>query len=162
MINEKIRVKEVRLIDGEGGQVGVVSIETARQMGLQSGLDLILISETAVPPVCKLVDFGQFKYQQQKKDKQNRKNTKSQVTKEIKLSAKISDHDYVVKLNKGKEFLAKGFKVKLSMMFRGREIMHVDLGRIVIDRFFSDIAGIGIGSDVVQTGKSLVAIVHPK
>ncbi len=152
----------MRLIDGEGKQAGVVTIENARAMALQSGLDLLLLSDSAVPPVCKLVDFGQFKYQQQKKEKLNRKNTKSQVTKEIKLGPKISEHDYQVKLNRGKEFLAKRFKVKISIMFRGREIMHIDLGRNLVNRFIQDVSELGNGSEIVQSGKSLVVIVNPK
>ncbi len=150
------------MIDGEGQQAGVVTIENARAMAQQAGLDLLLLSDTAVPPVCKLVDFGQFKYQQQKKEKLNRKNTKSQVTKEIKIGPKISEHDYQVKLTRGREFLTKRFKVKISIMFRGREIMHIDLGRNLMTRFIQEVSDIGNGADIVQSGKSLVVIVNPK
>ncbi len=161
-MNEKIKVKEVRLIDEEGRQAGVVATDLAQNMALQRGLDLLLVSETANPPVCKLVDFGQFKYQLQKKEKLNKKNTKSQVTKELKLGPKISDNDYLVKLNKGKEFLQKGFKVKVSVNFRGREVMHMDLGRNILSRYLQDTSSIGAGSDVVSSAKSLVVLINPK
>jgi len=150
------------LITESGEQAGVVTIEKARSMAQESGFDLLLISETAVPPVCKLVDFGQFKYQQQKKDKLNKKNTKSQVTKEIKIGPKISEHDYQVKLNRGREFLIKRYKVKVSIMFRGREIMHMDLGRKLMERYIQELNEVGIGSDIVQAGRTLVVIITPK
>jgi translation initiation factor IF-3 len=161
-LNEKIRAKEVRLIDEEGNQAGVVAIGDAQTMAVQRGLDLLLVSETANPPVCKLVDFGQFKYQLQKKEKLNKKNTKSQVTKELKIGPKISENDYLVKLNKGKEFLQKGFKVKVTVNFRGREVMHMDLGRVILSRYLQDTSSVGTGSDVVSAGRSLVVMVNPK
>lgn len=150
------------MILGDGGQAGVVTIEEARSLAQQSGLDLLLLSETAVPPVCKLVDFGQFKYQQQKKEKLNRKNTKSQVTKEIKIGPKISEHDFQVKLDRGRDFLVKRFKVKVSIVFRGREIIHMELGRVLVNRYIQNLSDLGIASDIVQAGKSLVVIINPK
>jgi translation initiation factor IF-3 len=140
----------------------VVSLEQARTMATQEGLDLMLVSDAAVPPVCKLVDFGQFKYQQAKRDKQQRKSTKSQVTKELKVGHKISDHDYQVKLAKGREFLEKRYKLKITVMFRGREIMHIELGRKIISRYIEDVKDLGTGDEVVQSGKSLGVMINPK
>ncbi len=151
------------MIDEEGQQAGVVTVEKAREMASQRGLDLLLVTDSTVPPVCKLVNYGQFKYQQQKKDKQNKKNTKSQVTKEVKMGPKISSNDFQIKLNRGIEFLQKGYKVKLSINFRGREIMHMELGRVLLDKYIKGIQEIGASAaDVAAAGKSLVVILSPK
>lgn len=154
----------MRLIDEEGKQAGVLSLEKARELAVQRGFDLLLVSDSTNPPVCKLIDIGQFKYQQQKKDKQNRKNTKSQVTKELKMGPKISVNDYQVKVNKGREFLEKGYKVKLSVNFRGREIMHMDLGRTLLLKYLEQIQDIcsANASEIASAHKSLMVILNPK
>ena len=162
-MNEKIRVKEVRLIDEEGNQAGVVTLEDAQERARRVGLDLMLVSETAVPPVCKIVDFGQFKYQQQKRDKQNKKNTKGQVTKEVKMGPKISENDFQIKLSRAKEFLKKGHKVKLTLTFRGREVVHTELGRNLVKRFLELIQPEGASSDMSSpSAKTICAIISPK
>lgn len=141
-----------------------MTIEKARELALQRGLDLLLVSDATTPPVCKLIDFGQFKYQQQKKDKQNRKNTKSQVIKELKMGPKISSNDYLVKFNKGREFLEKGYKVKLSVNFRGREIMHMELGRTLLIKYLEGVQDISSSnaSEIASAHKSLMVILNPK
>lgn len=161
LINEKIRLAEVRLIDSDGAQVGVVSSEQARSLAKERGLDLVLISEAANPPVCKVIDYGQFMYQQKKKDKLNKKS--SQVVKEIKMSPKISAHDYQVRLNRGLDFLKKKYKIKLTIFFRGREIVHQDLGRTLIKRFLDDISEFGVAeSNSSQAGKQIITNINPK
>lgn len=163
ILNDKIRAKEVRLIDETGKQVGVVPLQTAQGMAQSLGLDLILMSDAADPPVCKILDFGQFKYQQQKKDKLNKKNTKTQVTKEVKMGPKISENDFQIKLNRGREFLKKGQKVKLTLTFRGREVVHTDLGKKLVTRFVELIQDSGISSDWSSpSAKTITVMINPR
>lgn len=161
-MNDRIRAKEVRLIGSDGSQVGVVSIDEARRMSTEEGLDLLLLSEEATPPVCKLVDFGQFKYELRKKEKLARKGSKAQITKELKMSPKISDHDYNVRFNAGRKFLEKSYSVKLTIFFKGREMAHVEIGRAVLDRYLVDISEYGsqIG-DVVRGARTLSVMIAP-
>ena len=141
----------------------MLTIEQAREIGEKRSLDLLLVTENATPPVCKLINYGQFKYQQQKKEKQARKSTRSQVTKEIKMSPKISDHDYQVRINKSREFLTKGFKVKLSILFRGREIVHMNLGEALAKRFMTDLGDLGVAdTNLMRSKRSLISIINPK
>jgi translation initiation factor IF-3 len=124
-------------------------------------LDLLLISESSVPPVCKLVNYGQFMYQQKKKDKSARRS--AQVTKELKMSPKISDNDYNVRLNKAKVFLGKKYKIKLTIFFRGREIMHKDLGEKLAKRFLEEISDLGTSdAHLSRAGRNFVIIISPK
>ena len=131
------------MIGAQGEQLGVLSNMQAQEQAKNAGLDLLLIAESANPPVCKLVNIGQYKYEQQKKEKKSRKSQPSHITKELKLSVKISDHDYMVRVNRAKGFLDKGYTVKVSILFKGREIARKDLGRNVIQRFIKDIADHG-------------------
>ena len=141
--------------------MGVVGIEKAREVAKTKGLDLVMISENATPPVCKVIDYGQFMYQQKKKDKQSRKS--AQVTKEIKMSPKISDNDYQVRLNRGLDFLKKKYKIKLTIYFRGREIVHQDLGRDLVKRYLEDVADFGTAeSGLGQAGRQLITNITPK
>lgn len=151
----------MRLIGPEGEQLGVTSIEDARNISSQKQLDLVLISENSAPPVCKLIDYGQFLYKQKKKEKQSKKT--SQIIKEIKMSPKISDHDYTVRLNKSKKFLEKKYKIKVNIFFRGREIVHNELGFKLIQRFIGDISELGSAeSDPQRNGRSIIVILAPK
>ena len=161
IINDRILAKEVRLIDDKGQQLGVVSIEKALEAASSRGLDLLLISETATPPVCKLVNYGQFMYHQKKKDKQSKKS--AQVTKELKMSPKISEHDYQVRVNQGVKFLQKRNKLKLTIFFRGREIMHSELGYELANKYIEAVkeAGTPEGGPA-KTGRSLTVMISPK
>lgn len=162
-MNDKIKSRSVRLIGDDGTQHGIVAIENALTMARDAGLDLMLVSETSDPPVCKIVNFGQFKYQQQKKEKLSQKKSKGQVIKELKLSPKISENDLNTRVNRGREFLEKGFKLKISVSFRGREIIHPELGRNVVDRFIEQTKDLGaLEGSVSQAGRSLLAFVNPK
>lgn len=133
-INERIWAKEVRLIDDEGKQLGVVATPEALRLARERGLDLVLIAPASKPPVARIADYGKLRYELQKKEKEGRKTSKGGITKEIKLSPKIAQHDFDVRVEKTKELLVKGFKVKINIMFRGREMAHVDLGRNVLNR----------------------------
>jgi len=135
----------------------------ALNLAKEAGLDLMMVSETSDPPVCKIVNFGQFKYQQRKKEKQSQKKAKGQIIKELKMSPKISEHDFLVRVNRGREFLEKGFKVKVSVPFRGREIIHPELGQNIAARFIELVKDLGtLEGNVTQAGRSLLAFVNPK
>lgn len=138
-INEQIRVKQVRLIDEEGENVGVVSIKEALERSFNAGLDLIEISPNADPPVCKISDYGKYKYELQKKRAEMRKKQKIIEVKEIKFRPMIDDHDYEVKLRSMKKFLADGDKVKITLRFRGREMAHQELGMKLLNRVVADL-----------------------
>jgi translation initiation factor IF-3 len=143
--------------------LGVVPLDEARRRAEGDNLDLLLISNTTTPPVCKIVDFGQYKYQQQKKDKLAKKNVKGQVVKEVKLSPRISDHDYLVRLNRGIKFLGKGYKVKLTVYFKGRLMTRQELGVAVLDRFIKEIAEHGTKmGDTLRGHRSIYTMINPK
>ncbi|MEZ7890585.1 MAG: translation initiation factor IF-3 [Candidatus Wallbacteria bacterium] len=162
-INEKIRVKEVRLIDHEGNQLGIKPIEEAMQIALTNTLDLVEVSPGANPPVCKIMDFGKYKYELSKKNKENRKKQKAIATKEIKMRPKIDGHDFDTKLKQGKGFLADGHKVKVSVMFKGREIAYQDFGRKILIKFTELIKDFGIPEkELISEGRNLVSIYSPK
>ena len=129
----------MRLIGADGGQVGVVSITEARRMAEEAGLDLVEVVSTAVPPVCKILDYGKFRFQEQKKAQEAKKNQVVIEVKEITLRPHIDDNDYHTKIRKMKEFLEEGDKVKVTLRFRGREMSHLDLGRAVLERILADL-----------------------
>jgi len=137
-MNERIRVREVRLIDAEGRQVGIVVTEEARRMATEAGKDLVEVAPDARPPVCKIMDYGKFKYEQRKKTHSGKKVHHAKL-KEVRLRPKTEQHDYEVKLRHAKEFLAKGDKVQICLMFRGREMVHKDRGEALLQRFITDL-----------------------
>ncbi|MCP8617075.1 translation initiation factor IF-3 [Salirhabdus salicampi] len=134
-INERIRAREVRLIDANGEQLGVKSRQEALELAEKANLDLVMVAPNAKPPVCRIMDYGKFRYEQQKKDKENRKKQKVINIKEVRLSPAIEEHDFNTKLRNARKFLAKGDKVKATVRFRGRAITHKELGQKVLDRF---------------------------
>ncbi len=127
--NSDITAPKVRLVDAEGEMKGVVDLETALSMAEEEGLDLVELSPNAEPPVCKILDYGKYKYEQQKKANEARKKQKTVDVKEVKMSPRIEKNDYDVKMRNATRFLEKGDKVKVSMRFRGREMAHQDIGR---------------------------------
>lgn len=137
--NEDIAVLEVRLIDEEGGQVGVVSIQDARAKATAAGLDLVEVAPNMKPPVCKILDLGKLKYEAQKKKSETRKKQKTIDVKEIKFRPNIEQHDYDVKMRAMRKFLDGGDKVKVTLRFRGREMVHQHLGLRVLERVRDDI-----------------------
>ncbi len=139
-INDEIRVPQVRLIDQHGEMMGVMSAREALIRAYDVGLDLVEISPNAVPPVCKILDYGKYKYEQQKKANEARKKQKVVELKEIKVRPNIDDHDYDVKMRQMKTFISEGDKVKVTLRFRGREMAHQDLGVKVLDRIRTELA----------------------
>jgi len=139
----RIRAKEVRVIDNEGNQLGVLTVPDAVKKAEEVGLDLVEIAPSAVPPVCRIMDYSRYKYEQEKKEKEAHKKQKVVHLKEIRFGPKIGEHDYQFKLKNLEDFLKRGDKVRITMMFKGREMAHVDLGRKVLDRLSSDISAVG-------------------
>ena len=144
MINEQIRDKEVRLIGEAGQQIGVVSIREAMQMAEEAGLDLVKIAPTANPPVCKIVDYGKYKYEQLRKEKEARKKQHQVEIKEIRLSPNIDTNDLNTKVGSARKFLSKGDKVKVTLRFRGREMAHMNTTKHVLDDFAEALADIAV------------------
>ena len=144
MINEQIRDKEVRLIGENGEQLGILSSRDAYKMAQDAGLDLVKIAPKAEPPVCKIVDYNKYRYEQMRKAKEAKKNQKVSELKEIRLSPNIDDNDLNTKANAAKKFIQKGDKVKVTLRFRGREMAHIDLGKQILDSFFSKVEDVAV------------------
>lgn len=142
-INEFIREREVRLIDENGEHLGVVPIREALAKAQEAELDLVEVSDKSKPHVCRIMDYGQFKYEKAKKEKEAKKKQKQIIVKEIKLRPRIDQHDYEFKLNHAIKFLDHGDKVRFILQFRGREMSHKDLGQVVMDRIIHDLEDIG-------------------
>jgi translation initiation factor IF-3 len=161
-INDEIRVREVRLVGEEGEQLGIMSARDALKIAIERSLDLVEIAPTAKPPVCKLMDYGKFKYEQAKRDKEARKKHKTMEIKEVKLRPNIEDHDFETKSRSAQRFLNDGDKVKVTIMFRGREITHPDLGKALCLRlaeFCKNEAS--IERDPRLEGRNMIMILAP-
>lgn len=157
MINEQIRDKEVRLIGADGEQIGVMSSKEAYFKAKDAGLDLVKISPNAKPPVCKIVDYGKYRYEQTRKAKEAKKKQKTVETKEIRLSPNIDTNDLNTKVNQTKKFLQKGNKIKVSLRFRGREMAHKDVGREILDSFYEQLQDIAVvDKPAKMEGRSMV------
>ena len=162
-INEQIRDKEVRLIDADGNQQGVVTLEVAINMAEEAGLDLVKIAPNAAPPVCKIMDYGKYKFEQGKREKEQRKNQKVVELKEVRLSATIDLHDMEVKAKNAIKFLTNGDKVKVSIRFRGRQAKHGDIGLDVMNTFYEMIKdNAAIDRPAKQEGRNMFMILTPK
>ena len=163
IINEKIKDKEVRLIGSEGEQLGIVSVQQALDIAAEKNLDLVKIAPNAVPPVCKIMDYGKFRFEMTKKEKEQRKNQKVVDTKEVRLTPNIDDHDFFTKLNNAKKFLKSGNKVKVTVRFRGREVTHSSLGEDILNRFASEIEEVGIiDKKPKMEGRNMSMFISPK
>lgn len=161
-VNENIRSHEVLLIDKEGNKVGVVLVKDALEQAKEADLDLVEISPNTKPPVCKILDYGKFRFEKEKKEREAKKKQKKIETKEIRLQPGIDSHDYSFKLEHIKNFLAHGDKVKITIRFKGRQMAHTDLGRDILLRYKEDLIGIGaIEGDPVFEGKSMSMLVAP-
>ena len=162
-MNEDIRAPEVRLIDHTGQNVGVVATVAAMARATEAGLDLVEISPDSSPPVAKILDYGKFKYQEQKKANEARKKQKVIEIKEIKMRPMIDDHDYDVKMKAVKRFFEEGDKVKVTLRFRGREMAHQELGRQLLDRVKGDTNEIAkVESEPRFEGRQIVMVLAPK
>ena len=163
MINEQIRDKEIRLIDENGEQLGIVSSREAQKIADERKLDLVKIAPTAKPPVCRIMDYGKYKFDQAKKEKEARKKQKTVDVKELRLSPSIHTHDVQVKVKKANEFLKDGDKVKISIRFRGREIGHSKVGMQIMEDFAKATEEFGtVDKQPKMEGKSLVMFLAPK
>ena len=157
MINEQIRDKEVRLIGPDGEQIGVMSSKEAYFKAKDAGLDLVKISPNAKPPVCKIVDYGKYRYEQTRKAKEAKKKQRTVETKEIRLSPNIDTNDLNTKVNQTKKFLQKGNKIKVSLRFRGREMAHKDVGREILNSFYEQLKDVAVGDTPAKMeGRSMV------
>ena len=161
-INERIRVPEVRLVGPGGEQVGIVRVEDALRLALEADLDLVEVAPNARPPVCKIMDYGKFKYEAAQKERESRKNQQQTVVKEQKLRPKIDTHDYETKKGNVVRFLDKGSKVKVTIMFRGREQSRPELGFRLLQRLADDITDHGyVETSAKQDGRNMTMVVAP-
>ncbi|MHB1646199.1 MAG: translation initiation factor IF-3 [bacterium] len=162
-INEEIKAKEVRVVNDEGGQLGIINLADAIKLAKEKSLDLVEVSKNSTPPVCRIMDYGKFKYEQNKKDQIAKKKQVIIHTKEIKFRPNTDDHDYNFKLKNIISFLKEGNKVKLTISFKGREIIHTDLGVKVLLRVIEDIKDIGVPESPIKPDakKTFSTIVIP-
>jgi translation initiation factor IF-3 len=162
-INERIRVPQVRVIGDDGSQVGVLPVREALSMAQAKGLDLVEVSPTARPPVCRIMDFGKFKYEQSRKARKARKKQHVTHLKEIKMRPKIDEHDYTFKMNHAREFLGERDKVKFTIMFRGREMAHQEIGHKLMARIIADLGeSATVETSARSEGRTLTMVVMPK
>lgn len=161
-MNDKIRAPEIRLIGAEGENVGVVHPAKAMDMAAEAGLDLVEISPNATPPVCKIMDFGKYKYETQKREAEARKKQKTIEVKEVKFRPNTDTHDYDVKMRNVFKFLENGDKVKVTLRFRGREMAHQNLGRELLERVAGDVDGLGKVENMPKMeGRQMVMMIGP-
>ncbi len=161
-INKQIRAPKVRVIGSDGNQLGILGITEAIQMAENEGLDLVEIAPTATPPVCKIIDYGKFRYQQTKKEKESKKAQHQSKLKEIKVKPNIDEHDFQVKLKKARSFIEDGDKVRITCVFRGREILRAEYGQSIVARFCEGTQDIASAeSPAKMFGKSLSLVLAP-
>ena len=161
-INDRIRVPEVRLVGPNGEQVGIVRIEDALRLAVEADLDLVEVAPMAKPPVCKLMDFGKFKYEAAMKERESRKNQTHTIIKEMKLRPKIDQHDYETKKGHVERFLKAGDKVKITIMFRGREQSRPELGLRLLARLAEDVEELGfVEANPKQDGRNMLMVLAP-
>ena len=161
-INEEIRVSQVRVVGSDGEQLGIMQTSAALDLAYHKNLDLVLIAPNAEPPVCKVMDYGKYKFELAKRDKEARKNQKTFSIKELRISPSIDDHDFETKINHAKKFLQDGDKVKVSIRFRGREIHHSALGAKNLERFRDTLSEYGTSDKPPKLeGRSMSLIISP-
>lgn len=163
MINEQIRDKEVRLIGENGEQLGIMSSKDAQKMADEAGLDLVKIAPTAKPPVCKIVDYGKYRYEQIRKEKEAKKKQKTIEIKEIRLSPNIDTNDLNTKMNAARKFISKGDKVKITLRFRGREMAHMANSKHILDDFAESLSDIAVIEKAPKVeGRSMTMVLAEK
>ncbi len=162
-INEEIRDKELRVIDVDGNQLGILSAKEAQKIAIEKNLDLVKIAPQATPPVCRIMDYGKYCFEQTKREKEARKNQKVVDVKEIRMFSTIDTHDFETKVNQAAKFLKSGDKLKVSVRFRRRAIAHPELGMELMDRFKEACSEFGaVDKPAKMEGRSLVMFVSPK
>jgi translation initiation factor IF-3 len=163
LINEAIREKEIRVIGPDGDQLGIMSSKDALRLATGKNLDLVCIAPQAKPPVCKIMDYGKYRYEQAKREKEARKNQKTIEIKEVRMSLNIDTHDFETKMNAAKKFLSAGNKVKVSVRYRGRELAHPELGKGLLERFKDGCSEVGsMDKPPKMEGRSLAMFLAPK
>ena len=162
-VNEQINAREVLVIDADGTQLGVMKTEEALQLAREKKVDLVNVAPSARPPVCRLMDYGKHKYEQSKRDREARKNQKLTTIKEIKLRPNIDKHDFEVKAKRSQKFLENGDKVKVTVMFRGREITHPEIAQRLCQQLAKDLADYSVvEKPAKQEGRNMIMILSPK
>ena len=162
-INERIRFPKIRVIDSDGAQLGIMSPRDALQIADEKELDLVLVSDKADPPVCRIMDYGKYKFEQDKKAREAKKKQHTVDVKEVKMRYKIEEHDYNVRLNQAKRFLKDGDKVKATIMFRGREIQHSDIAEDLLKRLATDLQELAeIQQAPKKEGRNMMMLLAPK
>ena len=163
LINDEIREKEVRLIDSDGAQLGILSLADAKAKAEAKGLDLVLIAPQAKPPACKLMDYGKYKFEQGKREKEQRKNQRIVNIKEVRITPSIDVHDFNTKVNQTVKFLKSGDKVKVTVRFRGRELHHTQLGMDLLEKFADAVTEVGAVEKAAKLeGRNMTMVVVPK
>ncbi len=163
LINEDIRDKEVRVVGNDGSQLGIMSSRDALKLAMEQNLDLVKIAPQATPPVCRIMDYGKYRFEQAKREKDARKNQKIVDIKEVRLSLNIDTHDFNTKLNHALRFLKDGDKVKVSIRFRGREMAHSDMGLVIMKRFAEACSEMGnVEKQPKLEGRSMLMFIAPK
>lgn len=161
-VNQQIRISPVRVIDPEGEQVGILPIEKALETAEELGLDLVEVAPLARPPVCRIMDYGKFRYEEQRKAREARKKQHRVELKEVKLRPGIEDHDFDFKARHARRFLDEGNKVKVTMMFRGRQMAHPEIGREVLERMVTELEDIGkVESAPMMEARSMTMVIAP-
>ncbi len=162
-INERIRFPQVRVIDSDGSQLGIITPQEALKIAEERELDLVLLSDKAEPPVCRIMDYGKYKFEQEKKAREARKKQHTADVKEVKMRYKIEEHDYKVRINQAERFLKDGDKVKATVMFRGREIQHSDLAETLLKRMATDLQAFGeVQQEPKKEGRNMMMLISPK
>ena len=163
LINEEIRDKEVRVIDADGSQLGILSVKDAQKIAIEKNLDLVKIAPQAAPPVCRIMDYGKYRFEQAKREKEARKNQKIIDVKEVRLSLNTDTQDFETKANHAIKFLKGGDKVKVSVRFRGREMAHPELGTVLLKKFADICAEAGnVEKQPKMEGRSMALFLAPK
>ena len=163
MLNEQIRDKEIRLVGEDGEQLGIMSAKDALKMAKEANLDLVKIAPTAKPPVCKIVDYGKYRYEQARREKEAKKKQKVTEVKEIHLSPNIDVNDLTTKANQARKFLEKGNKVKVALRFRGREMAHMATGKEVLDTFLEKVSDVAVVEKPAKLeGRSMIMVLAEK
>ncbi len=162
-VNNQIRISPIRLVDDQGNQVGIIELEEARVMARERELDLVEVAPNARPPVVRIMDYGKFKYRENKKAREAKKKQHVIQMKEIKLRSKIDDHDLDFKMRHARKFLEKQNKVKVTMVFRGREVVHKELGEEVLHRFFDEVSDLAVKEGMIKMeGRNMILILIPQ
>ncbi|MEO0947907.1 MAG: translation initiation factor IF-3 [Cyanobacteria bacterium J06641_5] len=162
-INRNIRFPEIRVVAGDGEQLGIMASQEALEIAEERGVDLVLVSDKANPPVCRIVDYGKYKYEQERKAREAKKKQHTADVKEVKMRYKIDNHDYEVRINQAKRFLKSGDKVKATVTFRGREIQHVDLAEVLLERMLADLAEFAeVQQAPKREGRNMMMMLSPK